>query len=1495
MGRIWIMIDEIDWNKLKPYKNSKNKSFEELCYQIAKRLDEGKGKFTSIDDSGGGDGVEFYLTLPNGDQWGWQAKFYHSNDRLSQSNRKKSIINSFKRACEIHPHLKKWVLCTAINFTTDEQDWFDSELPNSIPEDMSVEIEHCGDSQFNSYFSDPKFKGLPDYFFCQLELELEWFKSQFDKQMAGVSDKFDSSLHTETRVDAEVHALLGDKAFVQQITDWIEKLEEELSDLKEATNKLNSPIPYIEWNGKEKSKVIKAAELLQDSLLNINIQLKQTGDLLVEKDLSKAQPIDCKSALDLLYETIDTYRKVVRESGTTKMKCTTEKQYEDQVLNYASSIVHGPDNLVARLLDEFFPSVIWQLGLINESDLHILGEAGIGKTHIACNICADRLKNGLPALFVRGSQFRTDQAIEVQLRELFDIPSAHSWQDFLQALSAAAEAYRTRIPLIIDGLNESVHNGTFSKVWELGLTGLVQEIKQTKNVVLITTCRRSYEEAIWKEVIPNENIIQGKTIWKDKDSQNLVYSYGFCTNEVTQEAIEKYFNAYKIKADLTFAPLSYFRIPIYLKIFCETKNRERKVEKQVYVGEQTMFDVFDEYLVQCNEAVCKLLDLDSGVCIVQSALIKMAIYLWKNNDRHIPRDELARIIDGESLDKQKKSSSKMFALESESLLLVFRDMIDRTEVMRFTYDLLGGYLIAQYLVEQASNRRKIILQRVVSKLFGKDKRAFNAFLNRIKNIAISLFPKKFRQYIDTLEKNKTEHPMYDDIGRCLAALLPTRTGSYLHQLSNNEKAFGFSIRSLFEISTDDINDECINLVEDLFALPENRDIFFNLAETTVGHPEHPFNAKFWSKQLSTLSMQERDLSWTEYVRKNRYSFEEMLIRFEETCKKHQDISDLSAKRLHLLAEHIMWILTSTVRPLRDIATRALYWYGRRFSNEFFDLVLKSFTINDPYVSERMLAASYGIAMARQNDFDDNIFVNKMLPKYAKQLYENMFKPNATHATTHILARDYAKRTIDIALIHQPDLLTDDEKVRIKPPYTDGGIHKWGESENKNDGEYEKGPAPLQMDFENYTLGALIKSDSTNPEEYKSIKANIYWRIYDLGFSLERFGEIDSLLLTENYRKYSRSGDGRKTDRYGKKYSWIAYFELAGYRQDQGILPDFYDHGRCIEADIDPSFPEEHRKYNLVTEDFLGDRDASTEQWVLKTPHPDLRPYLNVDQFCEEQGSWVLLYGHLGQKDKHVCRKMSAWVQGLIVKPEDLNEILEILNRQELIDGNTVPFIPEDYKTYAGEIPWCDTYPPNDWREFSFIVRKYTIPKKQFELLRCGTPISPIDDFQLWDTARKLIENDDEKKLNELLNEKNLEITIKTVDEEKLEHKNFEVLVPVRDSCWEVSNSAANPSRSIAVPTSEISDCLNLYKRPQCFDFFEKDSNSRASISFEYGDIWSNPQSFTYLRKDLLERFLADIGGELIWVIWGNRLLVTENYDGAYKTFQEVKTYSDIQK
>ena len=387
--------------------------------------------------------MNFYITLPNGDgdQWGWQAKFYYPDDRLNVSNRKDSIKKSLKKACEIHPHLKKWILCTPTDFTPDEQIWFENTLPQSIPEDMNVALEHWGNSDFNAWLSEPRFRGKRNYFFGELELDIDWFKTQFNEQTGSVGKKFSAPLHTETQVDAYLHALLGDKGFVPQITEWIEKLNGELSDLNKAIDELKRPILNgIEWDEEEKSKVIGTAELLQYTLVNTIDQFGQARELLNEERLSEAQSIDWESVLTPLKEARNTYKKVTDEFDTSKIKYTGEKEYEERVLREATLMVRRPGYLIADLLDDFLHSAIERYELINQVELNIFGDAGIGKTHIACNICYDRLKTELPALFIHGIRFTSDRPIKEQLLRILDIPSSYSWNEFLQALSAVGRS-----------------------------------------------------------------------------------------------------------------------------------------------------------------------------------------------------------------------------------------------------------------------------------------------------------------------------------------------------------------------------------------------------------------------------------------------------------------------------------------------------------------------------------------------------------------------------------------------------------------------------------------------------------------------------------------------------------------------------------------------------------------------------------------------------------------------------------------------------------------------------------------------------------------------------------------------------------------------------------------------------------------------------------------------------------------------------------------------
>ena len=309
---------------------------------------------------------------------------------------------------------------------------------------------------------------------------------------------------------------------------------------------------------------------------------------------------------------------------------------------------------------------------------------------------------------------------------------------------------------------------------------------------------------------------------------------------------------------------------------------------------------------------------------------------------------------------------------------------------------------------------------------------------------------------------------------------------------------------------------------------------------------------------------------------------------------------------------------------------------------------------------------------------------------------------------------------------------------------------------------------------------------------------------------------------------------------------------------------------------------------------------------------DVTPYLKVDRLRGEEGPWVLLDGSLNQKDNQVSREMFTALQGLIVKSEESEEIVEMLKKQEKINRHTLSWCPEDHCTYAGEIPWCNTYPANDWEELRFETGVVLVPTEQQFLLRNGRFLSDQElsefwrsiadlieekDFsttimlELWGmgSIEDLIERDDWERIEAQLHERGFELTTQTVEVEQKEYQTFEILLPVRENGWAASRSAIVDSRSVAIPSRQIADAFGLCGQPQSFDLFEKDGR-RASITFRYGEGWGEMQKFTYLRQDLLERYLSKINGKLIWVVWGERRQVSQNPDTPYKLFKEVKVY-----
>ena len=292
-----------NWSALHPLRGDRRYAFEELTYQIAKVLYADEGQFIRVDDVGGSDGVEFYLRRPDETEWGWQSKFFQG-DRLTAS-RKNQIVGSLQRACQVHPALRQWILCTHINFTPAEQAWFEQDVPQVIPAGMNVQLRHWADSDYAAWLAEPRFAGKIHFFFGELELNLEWFNRQFDRQTASLRDRFNPGLHTETEIDNVVHNLLGDHEFGDYVDTQLSLIDGRIDELRDAILRLErEPFTEIDW-GNARDDLTKSSTQLLDAIGGMRRAVADGRAYLAGREFTAIRDMDLESAeeaLDAAYE-----------------------------------------------------------------------------------------------------------------------------------------------------------------------------------------------------------------------------------------------------------------------------------------------------------------------------------------------------------------------------------------------------------------------------------------------------------------------------------------------------------------------------------------------------------------------------------------------------------------------------------------------------------------------------------------------------------------------------------------------------------------------------------------------------------------------------------------------------------------------------------------------------------------------------------------------------------------------------------------------------------------------------------------------------------------------------------------------------------------------------------------------------------------------------------------------------------------------------------------
>jgi hypothetical protein len=1243
---------DLDWTKLDG--EIIYRSFENFCYIIAKREYSGLGKFVDFDDtSKPGDGVEFYLELENNELWGWQAKFYHPDKKLN-SSRKSSIRKSLRKALSNHPNLIKFYLCTPYALTVNDKNWFLIDLHNEV----------------NQWFSssDPKIHIFPrnldlilwsenDYKDTMLKPEnIGIWKFFFDVKEINFSffkDLLKRKLDsTRSKYNSKLH----------QITDIEKKLLEWVDERNIIIKKINE-FCWIAF---------RVLELIEKVPLPRKMPVKlEHRNLIGENKLYK----DWNAFAEEYEKFTDEFLKAINKQLDfySDVKELVMKKIEIIPQNFLkkmnNDIIYSNIDYYFRILESYEPKnedfqykfgdviyindeILYQIDRLSKRMFFIGARGGFGKTHLSCHLAENLLNLSNPVIFLRGAEFMTPDSLKIQLLNQIGLNN-WSWYEFLNTSKILSDIYNKNLIIIIDGLNESRVNKSFNPRWKEELNEIIFDLKKNQRIKLILTSRKSYKKNILSKI--------------HEDEYEYGEIYGFFDD--VEELIQKYFKYYNITIEISSIMSRLFRNPLMLKFFCETydsKNNfiQNYISYPILIEQFIQSKIFEIFRIKYLKTYKRPLNKKN----FWNFLLEVAHFFWMKQSHYVDLENLISFLN------IKKGFSNYFdiLLEFEELFVI--DNLENKELISYSYDVLGGFFISYLIVkENWLNKRKIVKRFEL-------KRNMNLLYLEDIFIQLPLLIIQQKQKNPFLYKICQNNPAFFEI-----------MFYYPDFQKLNKWKFKFNQISMKYVLNTPFSDVVYNFI---------------VANNKISHP---LNFTFLSKILKKSSMARRDCVWSQSI----YEHNELFKKFFNEFKADLEIKTSKDEILNKI-ELIIWILTSNIRSYRNTASELLFEFSIQYPFEFFNILKENLDINDLYVIERLFGSAYGLMMWCYNN-TNMIEFKSLMQNLATLCYDLFFKPKSKYSTTHILIRDHARYIIEIYLIVDPLSFNQDDILNIRPPYEHGDLRNWGYiDEIPFSSRYPNVINPLN--FGNYTIGQLIQNRNNHDQihpEYQQILGNILWRIQNLGYKSKLFGSIDSLINRKNY--YRKQDDLGKIERYGKKYSWIAFYEMAGYRLDQNLVNEQYFVNRTSEFAIDVSFPllpPSDLRLDQFRFDFNNKLDIW--EWIKEPTWKDFNDLYQFEMIRGLNGPWILIGGLILQKSEDDKREKFSHILSYFYSPEkgEPFDYLGLYATENLFHHEVNQYT----KIFAGELPWnnfMNTYDNNE-EKFEVLSAEYNPEAENFD-------------------------------------------------------------------------------------------------------------------------------------------------------------------------------------
>ena len=1167
-------MPSLNWNAFRGLPGSAETNFELLCRGIVRHNYGSYGVLRALANQ---PGVEFHLKLERpsdalgdpGRWWGWQCKWYDlpASGALGVTRRTK-IEDSLRKTEKHVPGITDWVLWSRQALAKADQKWFEG-----IPSKMTLHL-WTADEVDNLLVGQASI--FRSTYFGDLILTPDFLQERHEQSVAPIRARWQPQVHQVVDTERGLRRMLGE-------SDSWDKLRALAEDIRSQVDAAQSAPAVPAHIASSVSSVVKTATLFADALERVADAVRD-GDIDLLRDALNSQP-----------------RALSAEVAAAPRRLRSGNHQAGLYVTNAVAGCHETLDLFSEVEEAFSSRVV-----------ALVAPAGCGKTHLAAQLTA--ATDSRPAgLLLHGRDLHATHTLDDLAHQVTIAGQpVETMELLLAAVDAAGQRARHRLPVVIDGLNESED----PRVWKAQLASLETVLAKYPYVLLVCTVRPEFQD----EALP------------DGTRRVEITDYGVDAID----AIRLYFEHWKIDATDASLP-GFLRHPLTLRLFCEVTNptREKVVGIDAMPGSLTA--LFDRYLDQVGDRIAELAPRTQRYYAqdVRAALTTFAKLLWESRSRSVDLSELRRTLgdDGRPWDQ-----SLVRALEHEGVLL--RMPSDSGDAYVPVYDRLGGHIIATALLAKHGQA------------------GFDTWIREWTTTALLAGDYAKR------------HPLGDDIVYSLVGQIPRRFYSkQLWQLVD-EPIRARALRTAARLEAAYLDSATVDALLDL-AGEGDAEILRVLWETR-GAANHPLNAGALDQALRPMGVAERDLRWTEWLRRNQ---EDILQDLDHLAQRWQRGEVRAGDQLRAL--WVMWTLTTSVRLLRDQATRALYWFGRVDPGSLFQLTLGALSVSDAYVGERMLAASYGVVMGHQQEPE---VLEQALQELLVGLENVLVRPSATAPTLHYLSRMYAKGIVGFAAKFCPETLPTGLQgdwafaapARVTPI-------------PKGDPRADELELTLQMDFENYTLGRLFDDRANydmNHQGHKAAVAYVLGVTWDLGWRADTFEALDRRIAEDAYR-----GRGHRplAERYGKKYSWIGFFTYAGLLDDSGRFPR---EGRPFtDVDIDPSFPEEAPidGDGNVPSAWLSPQVESHESWVCGESTSLPRELLVREKIGEHGGPWILVHGFLKAEDRLLGREVWAFISALAVEKKDTADLVAAL------ESGSRPWVardvPSDYYTFAGEIPW----------------------------------------------------------------------------------------------------------------------------------------------------------------------------------------------------------------